>query len=649
MRSAILSILLCAIYTLAVSQETLYEDELLPILSNKCFECHRNGNSKGGISLKNYEVQGRVIKDGQLWSKVADVIESGAMPPKTEPQLTQQEFTTLVDGLNGILESSLKELKPGQVVIRRLSHAEYGNTVFDLTGVSFDTRFFPSDGSGGSGFDNQGGTLFITPLKFERYFEAADKIIETAYASDDLWRRIAPFSYDPIWIQKFFYWLRSLVSSDYNPNQEAEVAAEKILLPFASNVYRRFPKDDEKAALLSLFNQIYNDKDTIANPDRFDESIALIFKSILVSPSFLYKVEEEPQLEGVYPLSNFELASRLSYFLWNSMPDQELFDLAYMGKLQDTLVLEAQVHRMLADPKSKRFAETFSTQWLGITKLLGNEPIADMEIFPEFNNEIREALYSETVEYFYHVLTNNNNMMELINSNYAFLNEDLAAYYGIEGVSGQEFQKVLLKDSIRGGVLGMGSVLTTSSQPHRTSPVLRGKWVLEQLLGTSPPPPPEMVAELTEDKEAHDKLGLRNILEIHRSNPACFSCHQKMDPLGLGLENYDAIGRWRTSYGKVEIDASGVLEDGRPFNGPKELKLLIMSEKEKIARNFSTIMLSYALGRGVLFTDEPVLRKLETCLLESNFNPELFLTELIKSYVFRMKLNDFRTRLNDIV
>jgi len=630
-------------------QETIYEDELLPILAKNCFECHRNGNSKGGVSLKNYEVQGRVIKDGQLWSRVAGVIESGKMPPKTEKPLSSGEYTSLVEGLNEILESSLKEKKPGHVVIRRLSHAEYTNTIFDLTGVEFDTKFFPSDASGGSGFDNQGRTLFITPLKFERYSEAADKIIETAYGKHDLWQKLVPFSYNPSWIQRLFYWFKSVLSKDYDQNREAEIAAEKIISPFVTRAFRRFLKNDEKAGLLSFFKEVYAGKDSIANPARFDQSIAIVFKYILVSPNFLYRAEEEPAIEGVYPLSNFELASRLSYFLWNSMPDQELFTLAYMGKLQDTLVLEAQVRRMLDDPKSKRFAESFSTQWLGITKLIGNEPIADLEKFPEFDKEIREALYKETVEYFYHVLTIGNDMMELINSNYAFLNEELANHYGIEGVSGTEFRKIILKDSSRGGVLGMGSVLTASSLPTRTSPVLRGKWVLEQLFGTSPPPPPEIVAELTEDKEAHDELGLRKILEIHRSDPACYSCHQKMDPLGLGLENYDAIGRWRTSYGQVNIDASGVLDDGRPFNGPRELKLLLMSEKKKIARNFSTVMLSYALGRGVLFTDEPAIRKLETCLLENNFNPELFITELVKSYTFRMKLNDFRTRVNDIL
>ena len=206
----------------------------------------------------------------------------------------------------------------------------------------------------------------------------------------------------------------------------------------------------------------------------------------------------------------------------------------------------------------------------------------------------------------------------------------------------------MLTDSVRGGVLGMASVLSTTSFELRTSPVIRGKWVMEQLLGISPPPPPPVVAELTEDEAAHSELGLRKILELHRSKPDCQSCHEKMDPLGLGLENFDPTGRWRTSYGKAAVDASGVMSDGRKFEGPAELKILLLTEKEKIARNLSSRMLSYALGRSILFTDEPALQRLDACLLQNNFNPELFIIELVKSYPFRMKLNDFEKKSTDV-
>lgn len=622
-----------------------YNKVLIPLLDKKCYGCHNTGKDKGGVNLENYKEKDRVVSDGQLWLKVVDQIKTRAMPPKAEGVLSEKEYTTLVDGINSILQTSLQDRNPGRVVIRRLSHNEYHYTILDLVGVDFDARsYFPSDGSGGGGFDNQGGALFFTPLKLERYYDAADSIVTSLYNKPALWKKVVPVVYEQAWYERFINWVKSLFFDDYSEINSAEAAAHDVLVPFASKAYRRFLKEEEKSKLLSLFDKVYQSKDSISNPKRFDQSIAETFKSVLISPNFLYRVEEEPEKEGAYPLSHFEVASRLSYFLWSSMPDNELFSLAYSGRLQDTAVLESQVRRMLADPRAKRFAETFSTQWLGITKLTDNQPIADMEKFPEFDLPLRLALYRETVEYFYYVLTGSRNMLDLINSNYTFVNEKLANYYGLEGVSGENFRKVNLDNANRGGVLGMASVLTTTSFPMRTSPVIRGKWVLEQLLGISPPPPPPVVAELTEDAKLHNELGLKTILLRHRSDPACFSCHQKMDPLGLGLENFDPVGKWRTSYGKAAVDASGVMHDGSSFNGPAELKLLLMKEKAKIARNFSTRVLSYALGRSTLFTDEPALQKLDACLIENNFNPELFLIEVVKSYPFLMKLNDFEKK-----
>lgn len=641
------SILLCFVVTKAVSEDSVrYERDIRPLLAKKCFECHNTGNPKGGVNLDNYKEQERVVKDGQLWLKVLDQIKTRQMPPKSEGALSEEDYNHLYNGINSILQNSLQQKSPGHVVIRRLGHSEYQYTIRDLLHLDFDARnYFPSDGSGGGGFDNQGRALFFTPLKLERYYDAATLIVDSVYKNNELWSRVVPVSYHQNWWQRFRNWVKSIFLEDYEEVNPPEVAAHKVLVPFATKAYRRFLKDAEKAKLLSLFQKVYDENDSLENPGRFNEGIAQTLKSILVSPNFLYRVEEEPERAGAYPVSHFELATRLSYFLWSSMPDQELFNLAYMGRLQDTLVLEAQVRRMLADPKSKRFAENFSTQWLGVTKLLEDQPLLDPVRYPGFDMEIRKALYRETIEYFYHVLTESKNLMDLINSNYTFLTKDLADYYGIPGVAGKEFRKVTLSDSVRGGVLGMGSVLTTTSFATRTSPVLRGKWVMEQLLGISPPPPPPVVAELTEDENIHNELGLRKILELHRSKPDCQSCHEKMDPLGLGLENFDPGGRWRTSYGQVDIDPSGVTSDGRAFEGPVELKRILMTEREKIARNLSSKMLSYALGRSLLFTDEPALRTLDNCLLQNNFNPERFIIELVKSYPFRMKLNDFEVKV----
>lgn len=645
-----LAFIFCHVLVICFSQDVItYEADIRPLLSTKCFECHNTGTPKGNVNLDNYKEQGRVIEDGQFWLKVLDQIKTRQMPPKGEPPLSAETYHKLVEGINSILQSSLQKKSPGHVVIRRLSHSEYHYTILDLVQVDFDARnYFPSDGSGGGGFDNQGGALFFTPLKLERYYDAADVIIDSAYRDEKRWSQLVPLTYKQNWWQQFCNWVKSVFSDDYIEINPPELAAEKVILPFATKAYRRFLKDNEKEKLLGMFKTVYEQKDSIDNPRRFNESVAQTFKSILISPYFLYRVEEEPEMPGAYPLSNFEVATRLSYFLWSSMPDQELFNLAYSGQLEDTIVLEHQVRRMLADPKAKRFAENFSTQWLGITKLISNQPMVDEEKYPGFNMSIRKALYQETIEYFYHVLTGSKNMLDLISSNYTFVSKELANFYGIEGPAGEDFEKVILSDSIRGGVLGMGSVLSTTSFEMRTSPVIRGKWVLEQLMGISPPPPPPVVAELTEDEAAHSELGLRKILELHRSKPDCQSCHEKMDPLGLGLENFDPTGRWRTSYGKAPVDASGIMADGRTFEGPAQLKLLLLTEKAKIARNLSSKMLSYALGRSILFTDEPALQRLETCLLQNNFNPELFIIELVKSYPFRMKLNDFEKKSTDV-
>jgi hypothetical protein len=642
-----ISFLLNAIaFTLSAQDTISYVRDIRPMLAQKCFRCHNTGNPKGGVNLDNYKEEGRVIKDGQLWLKVLDQIKSRDMPPKSEPRLTDSEYNHLVNGINSVLQTSLRNKIPGRVVIRRLGHSEYQYTVLDLVGINFNAKsYFPSDGSGGGGFDNQGRSLFFTPLKLERYYDAANMIVDSLVRNDELWKGVVPITYKQVWWQKFVNWVKSIFFDEFTEVNAPELAAQKVIIPFATKAYRRFLKDDEKAKLMDLFQSVYERSDTLDNPARFNRGIAQVFKAVLVSPNFLYRVEEEPEREGPYPVSNFELATRLSYFLWSSMPDQELFDLAYLGKLQDTLVLEAQVRRMLADPKAKRFADSFSSQWLGITKLMDDQPVLDPEKYPEFDRGIREALYRETVEYFYYVLTESKNLLELINGNYTFLSEDLARYYGIPDVTGKAFKKVQLKDSVRGGILGMGSVLATTSVATRTSPVLRGKWVMEQILGTSPPPPPPVVAELTEDAAIHDELGLRKILELHRSKPDCQSCHEKMDPLGLGLENFDATGKWRSTYGRVPIDASGVTADGQKFEGPVGLKKILIRERERIARNLSSKMLSYALGRSLLFTDEPALRHLDDCLLRNNFNPELFIIELVKSYPFTMKINDFETKV----
>lgn len=651
MKSCILMVFASLYIFVAEAQETLdYKSDIIPVLDKHCYSCHNTGNPKGGVNLKRYEEEGRIIKDGQFWLKVVDQIKSKEMPPSNKPELNEKDYHVLLDGINGILIKSLEKRTPGKVIIRRLSHREYHYTILDLTGVNFDAvNRFPADGSGGGGFDNQGGSLFFTPLKMERYYDAAEEIVTRLHEDPNKWSELVPETYRQNILQRFLNWLLPKFISDFEPINSAEKAAEKVLFPFASKAYRRLIKTEEKELFIKLFSSVYYANSEEPDPQRFNRSIAEVFKAILISPSFLYKMEEEPLGPEPIALGDFELATRLSYFLWSSMPDDELFKLAIEGKLQAPGEIENQVKRMLNDPKSKRFSESFVSQWLGINKLKDpNAPLADLVRFPEFTPSIREAMFEETISFFHHVMTESKNFLDLINSDYSFLNEELANYYGIEGVKGDNFKKVALTNNSRGGFLGLGSVQAVTSLPTRTSPVLRGKWVLEEILGTSPPPPPPDVAELPEDEALHEELGLKALLERHREDPACQSCHEKMDPLGLGLENFGADGKWRESYGSTPIDPTGVLASGETFEGPGELKRLLMKEKEKFARNLSKKSLSFAIGRGTTFTDETAIRELSAALIENDFNPDVFIAALVQSYPFRMKIKDFQKKVNEI-
>ena len=617
--------------------------KIRPILEEHCFPCHHDTKRSAGISLKNIfmginDTKALIVRDGKVWMNVVKQVQSGAMPPRGQPQMTQAENDTLVKTISKILYTSLNANNPGRVVMRRLSHTEYQYSVFSLVGVSYDAPAkFPADGSGGAGFDNFAGTLFLTPLKMERYYEAAEEILDEAHANKGLWRNLVPESYRKSWWRRFSDWVASIFT-DVDPSEGAVSAASDVIVPFATRAYRRFLAQEENEKLLGLFRKVYEGIDA---EDRYDLAIKETLKAVLVSPNFLYRYEEElpVPIDHPYPISNFELASRLSYFLWSTLPDEELFQAAYHNDLQDASVLTRQVRRMLKDPKAKNFSESFVTQWFGISRLRENNPV-DPERFPEMTPSLRDAMYQEPVEYFYYVLTGSRNFLDLIDSEYTFLNEELANHYRIEGVKGKEIRRVILNDRKRGGVLGMGSVLATTSMPLRTSPVLRGKWVLEEILGTPPPPPPPDAGDLPEEASTNKNASIRDLLTAHRANPTCAGCHQKMDPIGFGLENYDPTGRWRNSYGDKPIVAWDTLPSGEVFSGPIELKKILLSKEDEFARTLSEKMFIYATGRNVGFVDELYLQRLVKNLKENRFDTEKFIIELVNLEPFRFKVND---------
>ena len=623
------------------------------VIRKYCVSCHNAADQKAGINLDAFDFVSQIIRNGELFETVIHQSLSGAMPPRGKPRMNHAEMDSLVIGIRRILDEALSKPDPGEAIMRRLSHREYSYTIKDLVGVEFQAiHFFPSEGSGGEGFDNQSRVLFITPLMMERYYEAADSIVRMVKRDPVLWPKIFTKDYRPgIWKQGWMR-LRGVFSSREVTWEKPVKIAKRILIPFATKAYRRILSASEQDQVMEFFKDVYFGH--WKNHNAFSNAIEASLKRILISPHFLYRAEMNLPSSDPYPINNFELATRLSYFFWSSMPDESLLNTAYRENLQDPVIIRREALRMMEDAKFKRFSASFAPQWLGIEELL-HSPQIDTEKFPEATTAFREFIHQEIIEYFHHLYTQEKNILHLLDSDYGMLNATLADHYNIPGVEGEAFRKVTWPDPNRGGILGSAAVLTATSLPVRTSPVLRGQWVLEEILGTpAAPPPPDVPALETAKSKVHSETDLRALLEQHRASPECRGCHQKMDPIGLGLENFDAIGRWRTHYTQpimntdeaaasiipVPIDASGVLSDGTLFNGPQELKKYLIQEKEKFATTFSKKLLSYALGRSVEFLDSPTLKDLTKSLLETNFDSEALMLTLVQSYPFRHRRSD---------
>ncbi len=412
--------------------------------------------------------------------------------------------------------------------------------------------------------------------------------------------------------------------------QHTPECARTSLAHVARLAFRRPVAPDEVRKLMDLVSRARG------NGLNFEQSMRVGLEAILVSPSFLYRIERDPKpgdASAVHPVNDYELASRLSYFLWSSMPDEELFELASTRRLGQPEVLHAQVQRMLKDPKSEALVDNFAGQWLELRNLDSVHP--DPDQFPQFNEQLRKAIYTETHMFVSSIIQDDKSILDFIEGKYTFLNERLAKFYGIPGVTGNEFRLVPLDGSQRSGVLTQASVLLVTSYPTRTSPVLRGKWILENVLNTPPPPPPPGVGSI--DANGGIVTGtMRQQMEKHRANPMCASCHTRMDPLGFALENYNAIGQWRTHDGAAPVDASGVLPDGKSFNGPAELKAILASNRQAFAECLTEKLFIYALGRGLEDYDRPATKQIVSGLAANDYRFSSLITGIVDSVPFRM-------------
>ncbi len=466
---------------------------------------------------------------------------------------------------------------------------------------------FPTDGGGGGGFDNNASTLFIPPILLEKYLEAAEAALAAAKPE-------------------------KLDLSPPAAGSDERASARERLSGFARRAFRRPVAPAEIDRLLGIYDAARKRGENDA------DALRLTAKAVLISPYFLFRIEaEQPGATEPCRVSDFELASRLSYFLWSTMPDEALLDLAAEGRLHEPEVIEAQVRRILADEKAHSFAESFASQWLRTKELQGSvAPAPDK--FPQYTPALRNAFYGESISFFEALLRENKPLSDCLDCDYTFANETLAKFYGIPDVTGEAMQKVQLADRNRGGVLGMGGVLALTSYPRRTSPVLRGKWVMEEILGTPPPPPPPMVnTEKVGSDRPRDGLTFRQRMEQHRQDPKCAGCHARMDPLGFGLENFDAIGAWRSAVSDIPVDAAGQLVTGEKFTGPAELKKLLLARKDEFIRAFTEKMLAYALGRGLEPTDWWTVHQVTRATVADGCRAQTLLIEITRSFPFQYR------------
>jgi hypothetical protein len=499
---------------------------------------------------------------------------------------------------------------PGSFVIRRLTKVEYGNTLHDLLGVDQSVAAALPDEVAGEGYLNS-----LSPLQSEQYLAVADAALD---------RALGPEEGPPTSVQQ------KLFGKPPGSGDERKAAA-KFARDWARRAYRRPTSDEEIETVLKVFDLAQ------ANRLTYAASMRLMLKAILISPQFLFitparVVEAE---KSIVPLEDHQLASRLSYFLWSTMPDAELMSLADDGTLHEPNVLRAQVKRMLRDARARALFDGFGAQWLGLDHL--RDKTFDAAKFPEMTPAVRTAMYDEARLFFESIVREDRSVVSFVSGDYTYLNETLAPFYPLEkAVDGPVMRRVQLTDRNRGGILGMPGVMAMTSLPERTSPVKRGVWVLEQVLGQHVPPAPAEVPSLEkQDRRKIAQLTLRQRTELHRSDPMCANCHKILDPIGFGLENFDAIGRWRDRDDSgAAIDAAGELPDGQRFASPQELKAIIAGRKEELARNLAQKLLAYALCRQLEGYDEIVVDRLVERIARDDYRMQSLVTEIVSSYPF---------------
>jgi mono/diheme cytochrome c family protein len=651
-----------------------FHAQIRPILETYCFDCHGDGAHKGNVAFDEFTSDQAVLTNRDLWWKALKNVRAGLMPPAKKPRPSpeqQQEIAQWIKSAVFCIDPVNPD--PGRVTLRRLNRVEYRNTIRDLMGVDYDTPMeFPPDDTG-YGFDTIGDVLTLSPMLLEKYLTAAGKIVA----------KVVPEKKDGTKLKIYRHFFPRDVPDG---SRERRVYAREILGNFARKAFRR-PVDDKTVHRLSaLAEEVYSQAGKT-----FESGIGQAMVAVLASPRFIFReegTEGKSDAGGNLLVDEYALASRLSYFLWSSMPDGELMRLAAEGHLRRDL--PAQLERMFQDKRSEGFVRNFTGQWLRARDIeniqiddgtvlarengndremeherrryreLDDKPDElrskedrqemadiratfskrfDVPLKPGLYPELRKDMREETEDVFSYVVHEDRSLLELIQSDYTFLNARLALHYGITNVTGDEMRRVTLApNSPRGGVLTEGTVLVATSNPTRTSPVKRGLFILDSILGTPPPPQPANIPPLEDAAKGltNQAPTLREILAAHRAHALCASCHNSMDPLGLAMENFNALGLWRTKELEQPIDASGILITGESFSNIQELKRILAQKHAKdFYRTLTEKMLTYALGRGLDYSDVETVDQIVSRIEKANGRASALLAGIVDSAPFQ--------------
>ncbi len=585
-------------------------------LNTYCKACHQGKSAAGGVDVQ--RLTPSTLGTDPKWTSAITRVKGSEMPPigAKAPSIDEREY--FVKWAETTLRAHVCAggITPSPAPIRRLNREEYTATVQQLLDLHMDIgNALPADGAGGEGFDNAAEALVLSPIHAEKYMDAAKLAVDFA--------------------SKEFKSRRLILTAKPGPGITATEAAHQILQKFIARAFRRPVSAADIAPYLRLFQAAQKQGQS------FESAIFFTIRGVLVSPEFLFHLEPPNNTTTVKPLDQYALASRLSYFLWGTMPDPLMFDLAADGRLNQPEVLKAVVHRLLLDERSVTFADRFVGQWLR-TRELGANKIPDAKMFPGYSNEeLRSDIRYQPILFFREILAQNLSLVNLIDSRSTIMTKSLSDHYKEKPAGKKPDQQPrwmeLPPDSQRGGLLGMAAVLGVSSYSHRTSPVLRGAWILESLLGTPPPPPPPNVPALAEDREGALPTSVRERLSLHRANPVCANCHSRIDPLGFALENFDALGRWRDEDAGKPVDSSGELADGTKLQGPAQLKAYLLDRKDLVVRNLTSKMLGYALGRALTPKDSCVVDDIVAQLKDHDYSAQTLVEAVVLSVPFRFQ------------